>query len=312
MKNRYMRIFISFLLVVFIVSVSVGAFSDVDSTTDTGKAISKMRQSGYIQGFEDGTFRPEATLTRAEFVTIINRMYGYSVVAENIFNDVSESDWFFKEVMAAVNAGYIKGMGDGRFAPNETVSREQVCVMLDAILKPSETYYKPTITDAVSDWARDSVEKLVSNYLFVLEDGGKFRGTEPITREEVCVALEKCIVEVDFEMVFEPIDLENMAQEELAKRLKAIIECMEKTIIPMYQDKDVIKVGTMVVDSMKEYLKDSSFDYVAEAQNTYDVYRRFNGAKAREFKNPIYEYMETDDLVILFDFFYRPEMTLIE
>ncbi len=312
MKKRYMRILGSLLLLVFMASASVMAFSDVDSTTDEGKAISKMRQSGYIQGFEDGTFRPRATLTRAEFVTIVNKMYGYSVAVENIFNDVSESDWFFDEVLAAVNAGYIKGMGDGRFAPNETVSREQVCVMLDAILKPSETYYKPIITDAVSAWAKESVEKLVANYLFVLEDGGKFRGTEPITRGEVCVALEKCIVDVDFEAVFEPIDLESMAQEELTKRLHAIVECMENTIIPMYQNKDVIKVGTMVVDSMKEYLKDSSFDYVAAAHKTYDVYRKFNGAKAREFKNPIYENIETDDLVILFDFFYRPEMNLVE
>ncbi|MBQ9757731.1 MAG: S-layer homology domain-containing protein [Clostridia bacterium] len=312
MKRGYIQVLSIFVLMILILSFSAGAFSDVDDSTDEGKAIAEMRQHGYIQGFEDGTFRPKATLTRAEFVTIINKMYGYFAKAENIFNDVGESDWFYGEVLAAVQAGYIKGMGDGRFAPNETVSREQVCVMLDSILKPTETYYKPAITDAVSDWARGSVERLVSNYLFVLEDGGKFRAIEPITRGEVCVALEKCIVDVDFETVFEPIDLESMAQEELDKRLKTIVECMEKTVIPLYEDEDVIKVANMVVSSMKEYIKDSNFDYVSAAQETYSVYRLFNGPKASEFKNRIYENIETEDLVILFDFFYRPEMNLVD
>jgi len=310
--NKFFKILSLTVCICFILSSVSWAFSDVDSDSEEGMAIAAMKQHGYIQGFEDGTFRPKATLTRAEFVTIINKMYGYSAQGENIFTDVKSDDWFYGDVLAAVHAGYIKGMGDGRFAPDETVSREQVCVMLNTILNPGETYYMPTITDTVSDWAKESVEKLVANYLFVLEDGGKFRATEPITRGETCIALEKCIVEVDFEQTFEPIDLESMAQEELTERLNSIISCMEETVIPLYIDEDVIKVANMVVDSMKKYVEDNTYDYVSAAQDTYSVYRKFNGPKSREFKDRIYENISTDDLVILFDFFYRPEMNLVD
>ncbi len=286
------------------------AFSDVDLSSAEGKAIAAMKEHGYINGFDDGTFRPNATLTRAEFVTIINEMYRYYIEADNIFNDVKETDWFRHAVLTAVQAGYIKGMGDGRFAPNAPVTREQVCVMLDAILKIEDVPFRPQITDKVSDWAKSSVEKMVALYLFTLEDGGRFRGTEPITRGEVCEALEKCILDIDFEEVFQPLDLEKMAQEELEKKLEKIVKCMEEVVIPTYTFEETIQVGNMVVDSMKKYLEDNSFDYVTAAQETYEVYRKFNGERAREFKDPIYENMDVHELAVLFDFFYRPEMNL--
>ena len=304
---------ISFILcVVFVISVITGAtaFRDVNINTAQGKAIAAMKEQGYINGFEDGTFRPDATLTRAEFVTIINEMYRYYVESENIFTDVKEDDWFRHAVLTGVQAGYIKGMGDGRFAPNSPVTREQVCVMLDAILKIDSAPFKPNITDKVSDWAKNSVEKMVAIYLFSLEDGGKFRGTEPITRGEVCEALEKCVLDIDFEEVFQPLDLDKIAEEELKNKLEKIVKCMEEVIIPTYTFEETIQVGNMVVDSMKKYLKDNSFDYVTAASETYEVYRQFNSPRAREFKDPIYENLDVHELAVLFDFFYRPEMNL--
>lgn len=291
-------------------TVSGATFSDVDASTEQSKAISIMQQKGYINGFPDGTFRPDATLTRAEFITIINKMYMYYVEAENIFTDVNASDWFNHDVLAAVQAGYIKGMGDGRFAPNESVTREQVCVMLNSILKLGDMYYTPTISDRVSDWAKDSVSKMVAAYVFTLEDGGNFRATQPITRGEACVALEKCIVEVDFEEVFKPIDLEDMAQEELEKKLTEIIQCMEKVVIPQYTEEDFIIIGNMVVKSMKKYLADPSYDYVPDANATYEIYRKLGYSRARVFKQPIYDNIDINSLAILFDFFYTPEMNV--
>lgn len=293
-------------------TVTVGAvtFSDVDTETVQGKAISAMQEKGYINGFPDGTFRPDATLTRAEFVTIINKMYMYYVEAENIFTDVKSDDWFNHDVLAAVQAGYIKGMGDGRFAPNEAVTREQVCVMLNSILQLGDIYYTPEISDAVSDWAKDSVLKMVGAFVFTLEDGGRFRATRPITRGEACQALEKCIVDVDFEDVFEPINLENMAQEELEKRLTEIIQTMETVIIPQYTDEDHITIGNMVVNSMKKYLADRAYDYVPDANATYEIYKNLGHPRARVFKKLIYNNIDVNNLAILFDFFYTPEMTI--
>ena len=312
MKNNGViaRIFSVVTCFVLMVSMYVFAFPDVDGSTVTGKAVEKMHSHGYIQGFDDGTFRPDDTLTRAEFVTIINKMYGFSVESENIFTDINENDWYYGAVLTAVQAGYIKGMGDGRFAPNEAVTREQVCVMLNSILNVQMLPYSQKITDAVSDWARESVEKLVSNRMFSLEDGGKFRATEPITRGETCLALEKCIVDADLTDEIEPIDIKSMAKEELDRRLNHIIKCMEETIIPSYTYEETVQVGNMLVDSMKKYLEDSNYDYVSAAKDTYEVYRKFGREKANEFKDAIYENIEIEDIAILYDFFYRPEMNL--
>ena len=112
-KNRIIaRIFVAVICFISMLSMSVFAFADVDVSTATGKAVEKMHSHGYIQGFGDGTFRPNDTLTRAEFVNIINKMYGFSVESENIFTDINESDWYYGAVLTAVQAGYIKGMGD--------------------------------------------------------------------------------------------------------------------------------------------------------------------------------------------------------
>ena len=237
-------------------------------------------------------------------------MYMFYVESENIFTDVAEGDWFCHDVLAAVYAGYIKGMGNGRFAPNEAVTREQVCVMLNSILKLDDMYQTPTISDAVSDWAKDSVLKMVSAYVFTLEDGGKFRATQPITRGEACVALEKCIVEVDFEQEFEPINLENIAEEELARRLREIIKTMQEVIIPQFDDEDLITISNMIVASMKKYLNDFNYDYVPDANAAYDIYKKLGRERSWKFKKLIYGNFEFENLAILFDFFYKPELNI--
>lgn len=279
------------------------AFSDIDSSTDSGKAVLEMERRGYIKGYGDNTFRPNLPLTRAEFVTIVNKMYGYRVEGENIFSDVPSDEWYCADVLRAVQAGYIKGMGDGWFCPDEFVTREQVCVMLDSILQMQKLPYSKQISDFVSDWARESVEKLVSNRLFRLENGNIFRATEPIKRIEACEALEKCIVEGSVEI--EPIDLENMAREELEKKLKSMIGCMENEIIPLAAEGKPRQVAEMVCESMKNYLKNPEYDYVSESKKVYDIYKTLGTEKADELKALVFDKADPDELMVLYYFFYE-------
>lgn len=304
MKNFIKKFTVLIVVLSLLCSVSYG-FSDVDVKTEDGMAITKMQNCGYIQGFGDDTFRPNATLTRAEFVTIINKMYGYTLDTENVFSDVNEDDWFFKDVLVGVQAGYIKGNDDGTFSPNAPVTREQVCVMMNRILNVELIPFSQKITDPVSDWAKDSVEKLISNRFFLLEDGGKFRGMQPITRSETCVALEKCIIDVPVKI--EPIDLDAMILEELMPKLKGIIVDMETKIIPQFTYDVNRTIADMILTSMNKYIEDPSYDYVSDAKATYEIYRK-SGVAATEFKDIIYKNMYLDDIVILFDFFYTPEI----
>lgn len=294
------------IIICLVASSGVFAFPDVDENSKMGVAIVKMQKAGYIRGFEDGTFRPNATLTRAEFVTIINKMYGYRVKAENFFTDVSANEWYYTDVLCGVQAGYIKGHDDKTFRPNDTVTREQVCVMMNRILNVELIPYGKKITDTVSDWAKDSVEKLVSNRFFTLEEGGKFRALQPITRGETCEALEKCIVDVPIEIV--PVDLENMVREELEERLSSMINIMETTIIPGCTYEGTIDVAKRVTESMKKYLEDENYDYLKDAKATYQVYKTLGYTKTAELKRLIIDNIDTENISILFDFFYTPDI----
>lgn len=308
MKNKF-RILVSFVLTFVLLLASVSAFNDIELNSDAGIAIMKMYDHGYIQGDGDGRFRPDDTLTRAEFVTIINRMYDYTVEAENIFTDISKDDWFYSSVLAGVHTGYIKGMDDGTFRPNNKVTREEVCVMLDRILKPELLPFRYEPADAVSEWARESVERLLSNHLFSLEDGGKFRATQPITRSEVCVALEKCIINTEIEI--EPIDIESMAREELEKKLSSMIEIMEAKVIPACTYEKAREVAVRVTESMKKYVADKNYDYLEDAKTTYDIYRK-SGDATKELKALIFENIETKDVAIMLEFFYTPEISNVK
>lgn len=276
-------------------------FSDVDTSTAQGTAIQKLYDGGYVNGYGDGTFRPYATLTRAEFVTVVNKIYKFTHTGENIFSDVPENEWYYKNVLAAYNAGYIKGMGDGTFQPDAPVSREQVCVMLNSILKVEKLPYDAQIADYVSDWARDSVEKLLSNRMFVLESDGKFRATEPITRGEACEALAKCIVSG----VDTPSDNNGeLTRAELEVKLDGIISAMEESVIPNCTTDKQKQVAQMITDSLKAYRLDPNYDYKAATQDVYAVYRTQKQSEADELKMLVINNVNTEDLMIVFDFLY--------
>ncbi len=308
MKSKTLKLLTIACLIFCLSFTTVLSFYDVDPESESGKAIMKMHQHEYIKGDGDGFFRPEDSLTRAEFVTIINKMYDYTVEAENVFSDVSANDWFLNDVLRAVQAGYIKGMGDGTFKPQNKVTREEVCVMLDRILGSERLPFVVEISDTVSDWAKDSVEKLISNRLFVLEGGGKFRATQPITRSEVCVALEKCIIDKDRLLDIEPIDIDSMAREVLVEKLKEMVAIMQDKVLPNCTFEKTIDVANRLISSMKKYIQDSAYDYITDAKATYEIYRTLGDKKADELRKPILENIPTEDIAILLEFFYTPEI----
>lgn len=79
--------------------------------------IAKWQSVGKIGGYEDGTFKPDKTITRAEFVRLLNTATATSFTSSaNIsFSDVKESDWFFADVAKAVGSKITSGFEDGTF-----------------------------------------------------------------------------------------------------------------------------------------------------------------------------------------------------
>ncbi len=187
------------LAVLMLMSLTASAenvkFTDVKETDKGFEAIYKLVNAGVLVGDGDGTFRPNDGLTRAEFCKIINLIFGYKEEAETNFSDVKETDWYYKDVKIAKKAGYIAGYGDDTFRGENMLTREETCVIISRVANLYKLPYSKVIKDHVSSWAKEYVEKVLSNRLMSLEAGDTFRATEKITRAEMAMVSAGFVVE---------------------------------------------------------------------------------------------------------------------
>lgn len=198
MKKKVLSVLLAMVLFIS-PALASRVFTDVKADTSSGKAIYRMAEAGILDGLPDGSFQPNAGLSRAAFVKIVNLTFGYQLTDNALpgFIDVPQTHWAYEQVRIAQKAGYIEGIGGGKFEPEGVLTREQVCVILDRILKFRNLLGdKVELKDAVSPWAKASVENAILCGAFPLEAGGKFRATEAMTRSEVCVGLESYVVDI--------------------------------------------------------------------------------------------------------------------
>ncbi len=152
-----MKKYISVLLLVLMTLVPFSGFAgDIDP--DFQDAINHCQALGIIQNYEDGTFRPDNKVTRAEFSTILIRLLSLEQAAEAIdepskFNDVADNHWAKKQINLLYTLGYINGVGNGQFVPDGNVTYEQAVKTLVVILgygiladTSSEPWYTTYIT----------------------------------------------------------------------------------------------------------------------------------------------------------------------
>lgn len=168
-------------------------FTDVDKTTAAGQAIYKLVQAGVIVGYGDDTFRPNASITRAELCKIVNMIFNYTDKADTGFSDMTKDDWYYENVLIAKKAGYIKGHDDGTFKGDDNVTREEACTILTRVATLYDLGITMEITDEVSEWAVPYVQMVVTNYLMPLEAGNTFRAKQNITRSEFCEVFAKFV-----------------------------------------------------------------------------------------------------------------------
>lgn len=179
------------------VSKPAAAFTDI-ANSKSADAIKTLADKLIIQGTSATTFAPQSNLTRAEFTALLTRALGLRTDAAVTFSDVKASDWYAKDVAAASKAGLILGIGNGKFAPTQKVTRQELAVILDRALKLTGTELKAaanpsftTYTDSakVAPYAKDSLQALTKAGIFASESGLAFNPTAPATRETAAASL---------------------------------------------------------------------------------------------------------------------------
>ncbi len=110
-------------------------FTDVASGAWYNNAVSTLTRAGILDGYEDGSFRPNASITRAEFTKIAVSFFKHvGGASSNPFSDVPDSAWYAEFVKAAAELGLIDGYEDGTFRPNAPITRAEACTIVNRTL----------------------------------------------------------------------------------------------------------------------------------------------------------------------------------
>ena len=120
-------------------------FSDVSADKWYNNAVSTLCHMGVLGGYSDGTFRPNAPITRAEFAKIaVSFSQANGSAVYSYFTDVKTTDWFAPYVTAAKDSGLIEGYSDGSFKPENRITRAEACAIVNRVLgrKPSKNHMK--------------------------------------------------------------------------------------------------------------------------------------------------------------------------
>lgn len=164
-------------------------------------------EEGLFSGVSERSFAPDASMTRAMFVTVLGRLYeklGYSVGLDassiSRFTDIDGAAYYAAYLGWAVRANIISGYPDNSFRPDEPVTREQMAAMLAAFLHAADAQAEPQTlvmahsfrdSSKISFWALNGVATCAANGLISGYPGNTFRPNEKATRAQVASILQR-------------------------------------------------------------------------------------------------------------------------
>ena len=109
-------------------------YSDVSADDWFNNAVSTLTNAGVLDGYEDGTFKPNGNITRAEFATITARFFEATYDGENLFPDI-EGHWAQDYINEAANASIVNGYEDGTFRPQQYITRAEAVTMVNRTIE---------------------------------------------------------------------------------------------------------------------------------------------------------------------------------
>ncbi len=172
-------------------------FIDLGNHVWASDAINALADEGIIRGTSENTFSPAANITRADFAILLVRAFELTSDDTTNFDDVLSSDYFASELAIARNTGIVNGIGDNKYAPRNTITRQDMMVIvyraltkLGVELEIADVEYEDF--EDVADYAKDAVKALITAGL-VNGKSGKIAPTDYTTRAEVAVLIKRIL-----------------------------------------------------------------------------------------------------------------------
>jgi len=156
--------------------------------------ISKLVASGAIAGYPDGTFKPNATITRAEFATILVKAFKLAPSSSKVFADTA-SHWAKADISAAAAAGIVNGYSATQFGPNDQITREQMAVMIAKAAKLATAKNGKVFADKaqISAWAAAAIASASESGIIGGYPDNTFKAKATATRAEAVTVIVKAL-----------------------------------------------------------------------------------------------------------------------
>jgi hypothetical protein len=167
------------------------------------KFVVSLYNEGLISGHPDGTFKPDANMTRAEYAALLTKAFNPEATREAAtFSDLPEDFWGYVAVQTAYKGGFVSGYPDNTFKPNENIQRAQVLVSLvnGLGLSGGDATDLARFTDSatIPEYAKDEVATATSKSLIVsYPQKENLEPTREATRAEVAAMVYQALVDAE-------------------------------------------------------------------------------------------------------------------
>ncbi|MCM1149563.1 MAG: S-layer homology domain-containing protein [Butyricicoccus sp.] len=196
-RNGLRRGFTALLCLVMLLGLVPGLELPVQAADSWATPyLNQLVNWGVMRGDINGNLYPERNITRAEFVTMMNRAYGYDTTGGNPFADVFTSDWYYDDIDIAYNVGYFTGTSANTASPQAELTREQAAVLLARNMMLQGTSGEVLgFSDSrdLSEWSRGLVGAVADAGVISGYGDGSFRPKNSITRGEVAAMLSRAV-----------------------------------------------------------------------------------------------------------------------
>lgn len=196
-KNRNLSIIVTIIMIMAMFPSIAFAASPTDLANHWAKVqVGDWMDKGLVNGYPDGTFKPDNNITRAEFMVIVNGAFGYKEKATVDYKDVTADAWYADAVAKAKAAGYFTGYADGTAKPDSPISRQETAVVImkvKGLTQNESAAAKFTDAAGISQWSKGAIGATVTAGFMNGYPDGSFKANNPITRAEAVVALSKAM-----------------------------------------------------------------------------------------------------------------------
>jgi spore germination protein YaaH len=169
-------------------------FSDAQSSW-ARQSILDMVNKGWMIGVSDTEFMPDSPVTRAQAAVILVRALGIdtSAVQDQVTFTDTAGHWAQAEIEAARQYGLVEGTGDGKFEPDATLTREQMAVLLDRIMKlgTSADSAFPDVTAEDESWSYEAINRIAAAGILQGYPDGSFHPDDSIVRGQMAVLMDR-------------------------------------------------------------------------------------------------------------------------